>query len=70
VVREEFDLVRQRNNVERPLAVIQIDHTKLDAFVVCTETNKTLGRPVLTICLDVFRKAVCGFQIGLEAPCA
>ena len=68
--REQFELVKQRYTVERPLAVMQIDHTKLDVFAVCTMTNKVIGRPVLTICLDVFSRVVCGFQIGLEPPSA
>ncbi|MHA1427915.1 MAG: hypothetical protein ACTSQI_18190 [Candidatus Helarchaeota archaeon] len=40
-----------------PAAVIQMDHTKLDIWVVDAFTNQPLGRPWCTIGIDVFSRA-------------
>lgn len=51
-----------------PLSVIQIDHTPIDLIVVDDETRMPLGRPFLTLAIDVFSRCVTGYYIGLEAP--
>lgn len=55
--------------VSRPLEVVQIDHTKADVFVVDEETRKPIGRPWLTLAMDVCSRMVTGFHLTLEAPC-
>ena len=50
----------------RPLEIVQIDHTKVDAFVVDEETRKPVGRPWLTLALDVFTRMVTGFYLTME----
>jgi putative transposase len=52
----------------RPLAVVQIDHTKADIFVVDEETREPLGRPWLTLAMDVCSRMVTGFYLTMEAP--
>lgn len=52
----------------RPLAVIQIDHTKADVFVVDGETRRPIGRPWLTLAMDVCSRMVTGFYLTMEAP--
>ncbi|HAE00484.1 MAG: hypothetical protein CMK02_07130 [Polycyclovorans sp.] len=50
-----------------PLDVVQIDHTVLD--VILTDENGTLlGRPTLTVAIDVYSRAVLGFHISFDAP--
>lgn len=51
-----------------PLDVAQIDHTQLDLFVVDEQTGMPMGRPWITICLDVHTRCVLGFYIGFESP--
>jgi putative transposase len=45
----------------RPLEVVQMDHTKADVFVVDEETRQPLGRPWLTLAMDVCSRMVTGF---------
>lgn len=53
---------------ERPLEIVQIDHTKADIFVVDEETRMPLGRPWLTLAMDVSSRMVTGFYLTMEAP--
>jgi putative transposase len=54
--------------VARPLDVVQIDHTKADIFVVDEETRKPIGRPWLTLAMDVCSRMVTGFYLTMDAP--
>lgn len=52
----------------RPLERTEIDHTKLDLFVVDDDTRMPLGRPTLTTLLDKFSRAVLGIHVGFDPP--
>jgi putative transposase len=52
----------------RPLEVVQIDHTRADIFVVDEETRQPIGRPWLTLAMDVCSRMVTGFYVTMEAP--
>lgn len=47
-----------------PLERAEIDHTILDLFVVDEVRYLPLGRPHLTICIDVFTRCILGLHIG------
>ncbi|MFL6335358.1 MAG: Mu transposase C-terminal domain-containing protein [Pyrinomonadaceae bacterium] len=51
-----------------PLAYIQIDHALLDIIVVDEESRRPVGRPWLTVAIDVFSRMICGFYVSLESP--
>lgn len=51
-----------------PLEVYQIDHTPLDIIVVDEISRKPIGRPHLTLALDVYSRMVAGFYVSLQAP--
>lgn len=55
---------------DQPFATVQIDHTPLNIEVLDPETRRTLGRPWLTVAIDVFSRMVAGFYIGFEHPSA
>ncbi|WP_293812186.1 Mu transposase C-terminal domain-containing protein [uncultured Bosea sp.] len=52
---------------DQPLAVVQMDHTKLDVIVVDDTTRRPLGRPYITVALDVYSRMVLGFYVSMEA---
>lgn len=52
----------------RPLDIVQIDHTKADVTVVDPVTRRPLGRPTLTVAIDVNTRIVIGFHLSLEPP--
>jgi putative transposase len=69
--REQFEPIKgEFPGADIPLAVVQIDHTKLDIVVVDEITRKAVARPWLTVAIDVFSRVVPGFYISLEAPSA
>lgn len=68
--RETLGAAPGRFESEYPLAVVQVDHTKLDLFVVGEETREPVGRPWITLAFDVFSRMVCGFYVSLADPSA
>ncbi|NMG41441.1 DDE-type integrase/transposase/recombinase [Chelativorans sp. ZYF759] len=53
---------------EAPLDIVQIDHTKVDVTVVDPVTRLPIGRPTLTLAIDVNTRMALGFSLSLEAP--
>jgi len=53
-----------------PLAVVQIDHTELDVELVDDEHRLPLGRPWLTLAIDVYSRMVTGMYLSLDHPSA
>lgn len=69
--REQFEPIKGHfPSADHPLAVVQIDHTRLDLIVVDEVDRKPLARPWFTVAIDVFSRAVAGFYLSLEAPSA
>lgn len=56
--------------VTAPLERVQIDHTVIDLIVVDERDRQPIGRPYLTIAIDVFTRCVLGMVVTLEAPSA
>jgi putative transposase len=55
-------------NANHPLSVVQIDHTKLDIILVDEIYRKPVGRPWITLAIDVFSRVVLGFHISFDPP--
>lgn len=53
---------------KKPLESAEIDHTKLDLFVIDDDSHIPLGRPWLTICIDSHTRCILGIYIGFEPP--
>jgi putative transposase len=53
-----------------PLACIQMDHTKIDLVIVDEEYRKPIGRPYLTLAIDVYSRCITGFCLTLDPPSA
>jgi putative transposase len=64
-----FDPVRGRfPGADFPLAYVQIDHTLLDLMVVDEQSRRSIGRPWITVVIDVYSRMVCGFYVSLDPP--
>ncbi|MBL0283614.1 MAG: DDE-type integrase/transposase/recombinase [Zoogloea sp.] len=46
-----------------PLSVIQIDHTKLDVILVDDIHRRPIGRPWITLAIEVFSRMVAGLRV-------
>ena len=62
------DSVPGTYRVDRALEVVQIDHTPVDVIVVDEVHRLPIGRPWLTLAIDVDTRVVVGFYVSLEAP--
>jgi putative transposase len=49
-----------------PLAVIQIDHTSLDVILVDDTHRQPIGRPWITMAIDVYSRMVTGYYVSLD----
>jgi putative transposase len=54
--------------VETPLELVQIDHTKLDIMLVDEEKREIPERPWITLLIDVFSRVILGFHISFDPP--
>jgi putative transposase len=84
-MKDQADLMRRREGAGKseavflatpggleaaaPLDILQIDHTKVDVTVVDPVTRLPIGRPTLTLAIDVNTRLAMGLYLSLEAPC-
>jgi putative transposase len=70
VANARFALVRPGLRARAPLDIVQIDHTRVDVQLVDDWARAPLGRPWLTLLLDVHSRCVLGFTVSFDAPSA
>lgn len=69
VARETYAHIRGNfPGADHPLSVVQIDHTLLDIMLVDDLNRLPIGRPFITVTIDVFSRMVCGFYVSLDPP--
>ena len=56
--------------VRYPLDTIQMDHTKVDIILVDPVDRKPIGRPWITVAIDIYSRCIVGMHLSLEAPSA
>ncbi|WP_027159829.1 Mu transposase C-terminal domain-containing protein [Methylobacter luteus] len=55
---------------DTPLDWLQMDHTPVDLIIVDPIDRSPIGRPWITVAIDVFSRCIAGFHLSLEAPSA
>jgi len=63
-------MVRPGLRPSAPLDIVQIDHTPVDVQLVDELVRAPLGRPFLTLLLDVCSRCVLGFAVSFDNPSA
>lgn len=66
--RQRFAPVRPGPLPTAPLRLVQADHTRVDLVLVDAATRAPLGRPWLTLVLDVYTRCVPGLHVAFDAP--
>lgn len=59
-----------KKEVSRPLQITQMDHTLVDVILVDDLERKPLGRPWLTVIVDLYSRVILGYYLCLHAPSA
>lgn len=67
---DAFDPVLGECRAERPLELLQIDHTPADVIAVEPETLEPIGRPFITLAIDVCSRMYAGFHLTFDPPSA
>lgn len=55
-------------NADYPLAVVQIDHTPADIILVDDVHRKPIGRPWITLAMDIYSRIVTGYYLSFDPP--
>jgi putative transposase len=53
---------------DTPLGVVQIDHTKVDLILVDDISRRPVGRPWITLAIDIFSRMIAGFYVSFDPP--
>lgn len=71
VARNRYEAIQgEFPGATHPLAVVQIDHTEGDVMLVDEVHRQPIGRPWLTLAIDVYSRMVTGIYITFEKPAA
>ncbi|MEQ5844265.1 Mu transposase C-terminal domain-containing protein (plasmid) [Paraburkholderia acidicola] len=54
--------------VRNPLDVVQVDHTQADLLVVDSLSRRPIGRPWLSLAIDIATRCVVGFYVSMDRP--
>ena len=68
--REQFGASLPQNRPDDPLGFVEIDHSPVDVIVVDEQSRMPLGRPWLSLAVDVATRMTAGFYLSLDAPSA
>lgn len=52
----------------RALQVVQVDHALVDVMVVSDDTREEIGRPWITLAIDVHTRVVVGWYLTIDPP--
>lgn len=76
-IKQGADLTNQKYQARpgkkktfRPLEWVQMDHTLVDVILLADNRRDIIGRPWLTVLIDVYTRVVLGYYISLHAPSA
>ena len=53
-----------------PLSIVQMDHSEADVMIVDEKLRLALGRPWITVAIDVHTRMILGLVVSMEAPSA
>lgn len=67
IANSTYNLKGESFEVSYPLEVVQIDHTLLDVIVV-DPSGEPIGRPFLTLAMDVYSRMIYGYYLSFEKP--
>jgi putative transposase len=69
IANYKFKLIEGHfRDTEEPFEVVQIDHTPLDIIVVDEVFRMPIGKPLLTLAIDVYSRMVAGLYISFDPP--
>jgi putative transposase len=68
LVKDRFAPSTKKYSADYPLQKVQIDHTRVDLHIVDDEHRTSIGRPWLTLAIDIYSRMIVGYYLSLDAP--
>lgn len=68
--RNKFSLAPKHFTADYPLEYVQIDHTVGDIILVHEKSRLPIGRPYLTLMIDVYSRMIHGYYLSFDPPSA
>ena len=66
--RTKFEPVPGKFESDYPMQLIEIDHTPVDLILVDDEFREPIGRPWITVAIDINSRMIVGYYLSLSAP--
>lgn len=66
--RTKYEPAPGKFSADYPMQVVQIDHTLVDLIVVDDETRQPIGRPWVTVAIDIYSRMIVGYYLSLNPP--
>jgi len=66
--RTKYEPVPGKFEADYPMQLIEIDHTPVDIILVDDEYRQPIGRPWITVAIDIYSRMIVGYYLSLSAP--
>ena len=66
--RTKFEPTPGTFTADYPMQLIEIDHTPVDIILVDDEKREPIGRPFLTVAIDIYSRMIVGYYLSLNPP--
>lgn len=70
IAKDNFTPKPNKFLADYPLHRIQIDHTPGDVIIVDDEHRLPIGRPYVSLAIDMYSRVIVGYYVSLDAPSA
>ena len=68
IARTKYEPVPGKFESDYPMQLIEIDHTPVDLILVDDENREPIGRPWITVAIDIYSRMIVGYYLSLSAP--
>lgn len=68
IARTKFEPVPGNFEADYPMQLIEIDHTPVDIILVDDEHREPIGRPWITVAIDIYSRMIVGYYLSLNPP--
>ncbi|MBP6164174.1 MAG: transposase [Aliarcobacter sp.] len=68
IARTKYEPAPNKFEADYPLQLIEIDHTPCDIILVDDEHRLPIGRPWITVAIDIYSRMIVGYYLSMNAP--
>ena len=68
IARTKYEPAPGKFEADHPLQLIEVDHTPVDIILVDDATRQSIGRPWITVAIDIYSRMIVGYYLSMNAP--